>query len=378
MGSVAEVVVLTALPVEARAVEDLLVDREPLVHPEGTRAVRGRLPGTSGSVAVVRSGTGNLGTAAIAERVRTWLEPRALLFVGVAGGLKPEVRLGDVVVATVVHHAHPGKETSEGFRARPATSAASHVLEQTAGVALGSDTWWVAAPDLPSAHPPQVHFKPIVAAEVVLNSLDAPLRNQIDFHYGDAVAVEMESAGLYRVADLSRDLQVLTLRGISDHADEGKAGADAAGSQHRASVHAAAALRALLLELEPRPAPAPLPGSVAPSAPAPAPAPWIGATPAEPAPSPPDAELVDALMAFDDMSRTAFRQDLLSDLGHLLGLARPFTTAESPVARDHVRDLARRLRTYRNPAAAYAALYQVLAAARPDDRALDGLRLLLP
>lgn len=248
-------VVLTALPVEFQAVLRLLCDQSTLVHPQGTSLVKGTLPGLGGTVAVARIGAGNLTSATIAERVRQWLRPRALLFVGVAGGLKPEARLGDVVVSTKVYHLHPGKETPEGFHARPVPGAVSHRLEQAAGIALCSESWRKWVPDEVRATwqevGPRVHFQPIIAGEVVLNSSVTPLRDQITFHYGDALAIEMESAGVARVADLSEDLRILTLRGISDHANANKGVADASGSQHRASAHAAAAWAAFACELLP-------------------------------------------------------------------------------------------------------------------------------
>ncbi|MFI0761934.1 hypothetical protein ACH4PX_31585 [Streptomyces anulatus] len=366
----ADVVVLTALPVEFRAVSRLLRDRMTLVHPQGTSFVKGTLPGLGGSVAVARIGPGNLTSAAVAERVREWLRPQALLFVGVAGGLKPEARLGDVVVSTKVYHLHAGKETPEGFRARPVPGAVSHRLEQTAGVALCSESWREWVPEDVRAtwqeEGPRVHFQPIAAGEVVLNSSVAPLRDQIAFHYGDALAIEMESAGVARVADLSEGLRILTLRGISDHADGDKGEADASGSQHRASAHAAAASAALACELLPETAGAGGSSLTAGSAAA------IGEAPA------PEAEWVSALMAFEDMGRGDFRHSLLADMGRVLGLPRAFMATESAMARDHVREIVRRINAYRDPPAARRALYSALEHARPDDGALEELSQLLP
>ncbi|MGA5505829.1 nucleosidase [Streptomyces umbrinus] len=337
----ADVVILTALPVELQAVLLLLLDQSTLVHPEGTRFVKGTLPGVAGTVAVARIGAGNLSAAVITERARQWLRPQALLFVGVAGGLKPEAQLGDVVVSTKVHYLHPGKETRDGFNARPVPGAVSHRLEQAAGIALSTGTWRKWVPDEVQATwhgtGPRVHFEPIVAGEVVLNSPVTPLRDQIAFHYGDALAIEMESAGVARAAALSEDLRILTLRGISDRADSGKDEADSSGSQHRASAHAAAAAAALVCELlletagpggqsrVGRPAGAMDKASV------------------------PDAEWVKALMAFDDMARGDFRHGLLSDMGRVLGLPHAFIAAESAVARDHVREIVRRMNAYRDP-----------------------------
>lgn len=352
----ADVVILTALVVEFEAVSALLREKSQLVHPEGTRFVKGTLPGAAGTVAVARIGPGNLTSAVATERSREWLHPRALLFVGVAGGLKPEAELGNVVVATKIYHLHPGKETPAGFTARPVPGAVSHELEQAAGMALGSKSWQAWVPEAVRttwrAAGPQVLFQPIIAGEVVLNSSDTPLRDQIKFHYGDAVAIEMESAGVARAADFSRNLQIITLRGISDHADAGKADADASGSQYRASAHAAAAMAAVVCEL--------LPGA------------------AEATTSASDAEWVDGLMAFSDMARADFRHEILLEMGRFLGLPHAFSAAESRMPRDHVREIVRRMNAFREPPAARAALYDALKLARPDDQALDALARLLP
>lgn len=365
----ADVVVLTALPVEFRAVSHLLHDQSTLVHPQGTSLVKGKLPGLGGTVAVARIGAGNLTSAAIAERVRQWLRPQALLFVGVAGGLKPDARLGDVVVSTKVYHLHPGKEAPEGFHARPVPGAVAHRLEQAAGIALCSESWrkWVPREMRATWQEdgPHVHFQPIIAGEVVLNSPVTPLRDQITFHYGDALAIEMESAGVARVADLSEDLRILTLRGISDHADANKSEADASGSQHRASAHAAAAAAAVACELLPETA-----GSGGSSL-------AVRSTGAIGEASATEVEWVRALMAFDDISRGDFRHSLLTDMGRILGLPRAFMATESSMARDHVREIVRRMNAYRDPPAARRALYAALEHARPDDGALEGLSRLM-
>lgn len=209
MGSIADVVILTALPIELQAVLALLCEQSPHVLPEGTRFVAGTLPGATGTIAVARIGAGNLGAATITERVRQWLSPQALLFVGVAGGLKPSVALGDVIVSTKVHHLHPGKEAPGGFRARPVPGAVSHRLEQAAGTALCAETWHTWVPDdvreTRKEAGPRVHFEPAIAGEVVLNSSDTPLRTQIMSNYEDSVAIEMESTGVSQTAALYSD-----------------------------------------------------------------------------------------------------------------------------------------------------------------------------
>ncbi|MDV7217626.1 5'-methylthioadenosine/S-adenosylhomocysteine nucleosidase [Streptomyces prunicolor] len=231
------VAVLTALPLEFTAVRDHLTDVEKQNHPRyGTLATVGRLSGTPWSVALLELGEGNLTAAALTERVMSWLEPQALFFVGVAGSLKPDIEIGDVVVATKVYGIHGGKETDKDFLVRPEAWRASHRLEQAAREALRED--------------PHAHLKPIAAGDVVLASARSTLAEHLRTHYNDAAAIEMEGAGIATAVHLAGG-DALVIRGISDRADAKKSRADAEGSQPLAAVNAAAAVVAVLRELRP-------------------------------------------------------------------------------------------------------------------------------
>lgn len=45
-----------------------------------------------------------------------------------------------------------------------------------------------------------MHFKPVAAGETLLSSMDSELRERLTRVFNDAVAVEMESAGLAEAA----------------------------------------------------------------------------------------------------------------------------------------------------------------------------------
>ncbi|MFF0203338.1 HEAT repeat domain-containing protein [Streptomyces sp. NPDC005017] len=227
-------VILTALPVEYEAVRAHLTDLESLVHPSGTRAERGRLAGTSWYVALAEIGRGTLAAAALTERFHDWLRPRALLFVGVAGGLKKDIKVGDVVVATKVYGIHGGKQTPEGFLVRPETWRTSHRLEQAARHALRG----------------RAHFEPVAVGDVVLADAASAIARHLHEHYNDAVAIEMEATGVAQAAQLTRDLEALVIRGISDKADAHKHELDAEGSQSRAASSAADAAMTLVRQLD--------------------------------------------------------------------------------------------------------------------------------
>jgi nucleoside phosphorylase len=228
------VVVLTALPLESQAVREQLTDVEVVEHPQGTLFEVGEVPGLPWSVAVAEIGEGNSGAAAHTERAIAFFRPAAVFFVGVAGSLRSEVALGDVVVAGKVYLHHGGKEGDDGFRARPRAWEMRHDVEQRVRRALRGSTG--------------VHFKPLVAGDVVLNSRTSPLADLIDRTYNDAVAVDMESAGMAQAAHLS-GVPVIPVRGISDFADGRKAVTDAKGTQPVAARNAAAVAVRILREL---------------------------------------------------------------------------------------------------------------------------------
>ncbi|MFI1996703.1 hypothetical protein [Actinoplanes sp. NPDC020271] len=225
----AQVVVLTALPVEYDAVGRHLQDRVARRHKVGTQFEVGSLP-DGGRVAVAELGPGNLGAALVASHAIDMFQPSAILFVGIAGALHGDLRLGDVVVATKVYSYHGGMAMDDDFLARPQAYEGDWKLVQSARA--------VARALRAAKGSPAIHFRPVAAGEVVLNSRTQPLAEQLKRNYNDAAAIEMESAGLARAGHMYR-VPALVIRGISDRADGEKELVDAAGSQPTAAEHAA-------------------------------------------------------------------------------------------------------------------------------------------
>lgn len=242
------VVVLTALPLEYTAVRASLTELRRNAHRRaGTGFEVGHLPGTPIRIVLARTGDGNASAAVLAERAITMFDPRALLFVGIAGALKDDIALGDVVVGSRVYAPHGGKEEADGFLARPRAFEAAHELLDLAQHLAITRSWTGSSAD-DSSRRFDVHFKPIAAGEVVLNSRDTPLARQLRSHYNDAVAIEMESAGVAQAAHLNQSLPTLTVRGISDRSDGNKRTADADGWQSVAAANAAIFALALIRE----------------------------------------------------------------------------------------------------------------------------------
>ena len=239
------VVIVAPMNLEYRAMRAQLTELRQEWDSRGTAFEVGSVPGVPWQVALMVTGEGTLPAAVLAERAIARYRPWALLVVGVAGGLKDDINPGDVVVATWVYSYHGGKEDAGGFRARPRAWASTHWLVQAARMVEIKGTWT----ELLSGRAAAVHFKPIAAGDVVLNSRDTPLAQQLKQHYDDAAAIEMESAGSAAAAQLDGSVSVITIRGISDKADGNKHHDDAAGLQPLAASHAAAFAATLLREL---------------------------------------------------------------------------------------------------------------------------------
>lgn len=226
-------VILTALDIEGAAVRKHLTNLRAHHHVAGTVFEVGTLVSRpSCEVALAVIGMGTVNAAAITERAIAEFRPSAVLFVGIAGGLREWIALGDVVVATRVYAYQGGRVDGDEFLARPQAWDTSHRLVQLAKHVNRAHAW----PGASAA----VHFEPIAAGEIVLNSTSGPERDRLRSHYNDAVAVEMESSGMALAGHLHESTPTIAIRGISDLADGNKRRVDSSGWQDTAVHHAAA------------------------------------------------------------------------------------------------------------------------------------------
>ncbi|WP_052230325.1 hypothetical protein [Streptomyces sp. CT34] len=244
-------VVLTALQVEYEAVRQHLEDVREIELPQGTLLDVGRIPGLNWEVALAETGPTNTRAALVTQPAIEYFDAEAVFFVGVAGALKDNIRLGDVVVARKVYDYQGGRESVDGFEARPDAWRPSHDMDQLVRSARRNKPWAFLTPGPQPVAPPQVHFEPIASGDVLIGSRESETARRIRSHYNDAVAVDMESQGVAHAAGMHRTVRMLSVRGISDFAGPGKAASDAAGSQETASRHAAAFALRVLRDLRP-------------------------------------------------------------------------------------------------------------------------------
>ncbi len=230
------VVILTALDVEYDAVRDMLFHLHRLPSVAGTRFEAGSLGGGGRDVVLAQTGAGNHASAVIAERALREFEPLAVLFAGVAGRLWSSLALGDVVIATHVYAYHGAAARTGGLVARPRVWEIDHGIEQAARqIARRVER---ARAGHAGTQQSRVHFGPVASGEVLHDArVSEPLR-WIREHYDDALAIEMEAAGVAKAGQLSA-VPTAVVRAISDHADGTKASTDAGQWQRRAARNAA-------------------------------------------------------------------------------------------------------------------------------------------
>jgi adenosylhomocysteine nucleosidase len=246
------IVIMTALPVERAAVLEHLVDVRPHRHRSGTVFEVGRVAGYPGHrVAVVETGPGTTTAAALTERASAEFAPTAMVFVGVAGGLRDWLMIGDVVVATKIYSYQGGRSEDDEFLVRPSAWSVSHRLDQEARRLPRDNAWHSFLPEQAGGGAPMVYFEAVAVGDAVLNSRVSELAQRLHKSYNDAVAVDMESSGFAHAAHLGDQVRAVTVRGISDFANGDKAAADREGGQRLAARNAAAFAIALITALEP-------------------------------------------------------------------------------------------------------------------------------
>ncbi len=196
------------------------LEGERVVHAGGRSFHQGRMAGRD--VVLVLSGIGKVAASATAILLIDRFQARSLLFTGVAGGLGPGVKVGDVVVASAllqhdldVSPLFPRWEVPLTGRSRfDADARLRDALARACDQVLARPHPGLASLGL---HAPQRHLGLVVSGDRFVSSAaeSAVLRTALP----DALAVEMEGAAMAQVcADFGCPLGVL--RSVSDRADD--------------------------------------------------------------------------------------------------------------------------------------------------------------
>jgi adenosylhomocysteine nucleosidase len=223
MAGVRPLAIVSAMHEELRALLPALTD-EHIVRIGTRRFHTGTMAGLP--VVLALSGIGKVAAATTATLLIDRFDAAALVFTGVAGGVAPGVRVGDVVVArTLLQHdmdaspLFPRYEVPLTGRSRFACDAA--LVEQLGGAARGC---MARAGELLADHcaefaidAPAVHEGLVVSGDRFVSS--AAESAALAAALPDALAVEMEGAAAAQVcAEFERPMVVV--RTISDRADD--------------------------------------------------------------------------------------------------------------------------------------------------------------
>lgn len=238
MESTIRAVFVTALPEEFSAVCAHLVERREHTE-QGSLYEVGcfDLGGDVCTVAVVQTGMGNARSAAATERALNHFKPDFAFFVGIAGGLRDDLRIGDVVAANKVYGYESGK-SGEKFQPRPEAPPVSHEAEERANALVRSNLWQKRITPTPRPKPKAI-VRPIAAGEKVLVAESSEDLKRVRATYTDAHAVAMEDHGFATAVRQHQAICFAVVRGISDLI-ENKQEADRSGSHEIAARNAAA------------------------------------------------------------------------------------------------------------------------------------------
>ncbi len=224
-GPVGRVAIVSAMAEELNGLLAHLQKAHAVVH-AGRTFHLGRLEGRD--VVLVLSRIGKVAAATTAAVLLTRLDVDCIVFTGVAGGLGPRVRVGDIVVAgELLQHdmdaspLFPRYEVPLYGAARFAADAAlTQAVHAAASAALSEEHRESELHDRLAAfgiHAPRVHRGLVLSGDRFVST--AAECGELRAAFPDAQAVEMEGAA---VAQVCRDFGVpfAMMRTISDRADD--------------------------------------------------------------------------------------------------------------------------------------------------------------
>lgn len=214
------VLVLTALPVEMNAVLEHIEDAGPLMVGSILCEV-GRFRASNGLVwriAAAELGPGTVDTATAVASASASLRPDVVLFVGIAGAVKDDVVVGDVVAATSVAWTERGKSTERGYQPRVQTVSLSYPLSQWARRVARDGRWKERSKSI--SKDMKAVVGQVASSEKVVSSEEE--RARLRESCSDAIAIENEGFGMARAAETYSAAEAGLIRGISDLADGNK------------------------------------------------------------------------------------------------------------------------------------------------------------
>jgi len=206
--------------------------------------------GSSCKLYLVFSGKGlSKAREAVSQALEAFPNIKYVFGVGIAGAVQ-KLAIGDIVVPEKVYN-YQGGTDGESLKSRPESFEPSQYLFTKAWQVADSKAWLAKINQKTRAviSKPHVHNGPIASGDKVIISKKSKTATDIDSHYNDTVAVDMESYSTLETINRSSELskvKCLVIRAISDQIDN-KYAQDELGMQEHA-IHVAASYFFAVLE----------------------------------------------------------------------------------------------------------------------------------
>jgi adenosylhomocysteine nucleosidase len=248
-GTGVDVGVITVIPEEARAVRHVLSLKPDVKNGLSFDLGMVRSGGRAVTVAALQSlSQGEDPAVSAFTRMREYFSPKIVVLTGIAGGIHPDVHLGDVVIATRVICYDLRKETSEHTlrrgQERQAPAEIGHAVNRF--FTDHGEPAHVKSQTVGTTETIRVLEGPIGSGNAVIAHRDSEIVKYLLAFNDKILAVDMESGGLgqahHGLPAGQRPWGWLVIRGISDHADKNKND----DYHHVAASNAAVVLRELI------------------------------------------------------------------------------------------------------------------------------------
>lgn len=241
-----QIAILTPITLEYNAVRKHLKNIKEDRNPKGLYEI-GSFATKSGDLSIVLQQTGarNSNIALATERIIELYNPKIIFLVGVAGGVK-DVAIGSIVVGTKTYGYESGKETEDGFKARPEVYTFTKTLQDIALSVSRKGTWIRRTGK--GKNDAECVFGAIASGDKVIATQKTNFFKFLKDTYNDTAAIDMEAVGFAEVFTRHPSIKYLCIRGISDLLDN-KSQSDGSGSQSIASANVAAFTFELISQL---------------------------------------------------------------------------------------------------------------------------------